>query len=162
MEARTQPLSTVAPDRDAFLNHVPTDRRSHITNLVLHAVRRGAKTPSAVLAAVEAEIATCQERARYWNNTDSLARYDEVAAIFAAHRTEALAFCAWGLAWERLTPEQKARHRAAKGETYRRAYMEQQPATEAQLRYLAHLGHTGEVTSMAQASALIEQLRRAA
>jgi hypothetical protein len=150
-----------AADRDTFLSYFPTTRRSFVANWFLNAVRHGMRTPSTVLAYVEAELDRAQAWVRHWSD-DSQERYDQLAAAIAEHRTEALAFSCWALRWETLTPEQKRAHRAQGGEQYARAWMEQQPATERQLAFLRALGHTAAVESRQEASDLIEQLRRAA
>ncbi len=150
---------TTTNQRDIFLAYFDNPRRSFVTNLFLHAVRRGERTPRRVLAAVNAEIRACQERAQYWGREDSSTRYDEAQEVILLHPDEALAFCSWALDWERLTPAEKRHYRGAQGEQFRRDWMKQQPATDRQIAYVRALGYTGEVTSKAHASELIDQLR---
>jgi hypothetical protein len=152
-------LTTVASARDAFLAHFPTARRSFVCNQFLYAVRRGANVPSLVVASVEAELRRAQQWVRHWDRDDQ-ERYADLTAAIAEHRTEALAFAMWALRWEQLTPEQKARHRAQQSSPHIQAWMQTQPPTEKQRRYLEALGHTGDIESRQHASELIEQLRR--
>ena len=81
-------------------------------------------------------------------------------AVLVEYHDEAMAFAAWAPAWEALPPAEKERQKAAKGAAHRQTYMEQQPPTDKQRGYLAMLGYTGEVTSKAQASDLIDKIRR--
>ena len=144
--------------RDAFLAVFPTTRRAYVTNCFLFACRRGASTPAAVLAAVERELLQAVARASHWR--ERAARDQEVYAVIRAQHAAALAFAGWALAWERLTPTDKARLRAGQREQYLRAWMEEQPATARQRAYVRALGYTGDVTSKAHASELIERLKR--
>lgn len=152
---------TVLSDNRGFLNRFPQAHKSYVANLFLLSVRRGARTPDAVMASVRQELRTCQERARYWHNGESESRYTEVAATLNEHPAEARAYAQWALEWERLTPAEKERERNQNGEAYRQAWMRQQPATAKQRSYLAALGYEGEITSKQHASELIDQLATA-
>ena len=153
----SRPLDVAA--RDNFLAYFEPKRRSYITNAFLHPVREGVRTAVQVLAAVEAEIRVCQERPRRWHFTDDQTRFDDAAAVIRAHRAEALAFAQYALDYELLPAAERARLKAAKGEPYKRAWLGAHPATEKQRAFLKALGHTGDVTSMLEASELIERLR---
>ena len=154
-----------APDADAttdqriFLDSFPPARRSYVANTFLHAVRAGARTPEQVLAAVEAELRAVHIRAQRWGGVDTIDRTKDIYAALNEHHDDALAFAAWAISWEALPPAERERQKQAKGEAHRRAWMEQQPATEKQVAYVRALGFTGEVTSKAHASQLIDQLR---
>lgn len=150
----------MAPEADnrAFLERFESPRRSYVTNLFVYAVRRGMRTPHQVMASVEQELRDVFARSGNW--PDTLERTELVYTLLHQYYAEALAFAIWALAWETLTPAQKQQQRAAKGEEFRQAWMEQQPATDRQQSYLKALGYAGEVTSKAHASELIERLKR--
>lgn len=161
MLSNTWEPTTGAPDADAttdgraFLARFPTTRRSYVANTFLFAVRHGATTPDQVLARVRQSL----HEAKAWSWSDDIERIDLLLTTMDEHPDEAHAYAIWALAWERLTPAQKERHRAGKSETFRRAYMEQQPATARQIAYVRALGYAGEVTSKAHATELIDRLR---
>lgn len=148
-------------DRLAFRERFPQSQRSWITNTLLYVIRAGADTPFRVLAAVHETLTETIARARRWNHlSDTTQRTQYALNTLLEHHDEAYAFAEWCLAWERLTPAEKARERAVKSEPHIRTYMEQQPATDKQIAYIRALGFAGEVTSKAHASELIDRLRR--
>ena len=147
-----------ATARDAFLAVFPIARRAYVTNCFLFACRRGASMPAAVVAAVEHDLLQAAARACRWH--ERAARDRAVYDVIRAQHEAALAFAGWALAWERLTPADKARLRAGQREQYQHAWMDQQLATAKQLAYVRALGYTGDVTSKAHASELIERLKR--
>ena len=63
------------------------------------------------------------------------------------------------LTWERLPRPDRDRQKAARAEQFRRDWQRTQPPTEPQLKYLAALGWTGEVSDRLAASELIDRLR---
>lgn len=142
----------------AFLERFDPARRSYVMNLFCFAIRRGMRTPLQVLVSVEQELRQVYARSGNW--PDMQARTELVYTMINQYFEEALAFAVYALEWEKLTPAEKQRQRAAKGEEYRMAWMEQQPATDRQRSYLQLLGYTGDVTSKAHASELIERLKR--
>lgn len=152
---------TIQTGNRDLLNRFLQARRSYVANTFLFAVRRGARTPDAVMASVKQELRTCQERAQYWHDADGEARYTEVAATINEYPEEARAFAIWALEWEQLSRAEKARQRDQDGDAYRQAWMRQQPATDKQRAYLAALGYEGEITSKQQASELIDRLATA-
>ncbi len=151
---------TAQSDNRAFLSRFAQARKSYVANLFVYAVRRGARTPDAVMTSVRQELRTCQDRARYWHNGEAESRYTEVAATINEHPDEARAFAIWALEWEQLSRAEKARQRDQDGDAYRQAWMKQQPPTDKQISYLSKLGFHGEIESKAHASELIDRLRR--
>lgn len=147
-------------DGKEFLQHFPNARRSYVSNTVLYAVRAGARTPKAVLAAVEHELSETAIRSRRWGFTDTMERTESIYATLNEFHDEALAFCAWALAWEALPAAERERQKKAKGAPHRQAYLDTQPATDKQVSYIRALGYHGPVTSKASASELIDKLRR--
>ncbi len=144
----------------ALLARFPNARRSYVANTFLYAVRAGARTPAAVLAAVEHTLRETYARSQRWAFSDTTERTEEVSTVLNEHHDEALAFAAWAIDWEALSPGEKERQKAAKGAAHRQTYMEQQPPTDKQRSYLAALGYHGEITSKAHASDLIDKIRR--
>ena len=111
-----------------------------------------------MLASIEHELRRSLGWSRRWPET--VARIESVQEAITEYRAEAFPFAQWALDWEALSPAEKERQKAAKGEQYRRAYMEQQPPTARQIAYLEVLGYRGEITSRQHASQLIGQLKR--
>ena len=147
---------TPRDDDRSFLNHFPNARKSFVANAFLFAVRRGARTPLQVLAAVQHEL----RRANTWSSDERQARNQEVLDTIAEHHEEAMAFCRYALDYEALPPAEKERRKAEQGAPHRQAWMSQQPPTAKQCAYLEVLGYRGEITSRQHASELIEQLKR--
>ena len=168
--------------RTTFLATLPERLRSRASNLVLARIRAGARTPEVAYGQTVAQV---RQRLGGWGAEDEDARailaalrgrgtaapahstdaeqqprFGAVPQLLIRHRTEALDYCAWCLAWERLTPLEKDRLRAAKGEEYRAAYQDAQPPTEEQRAYLRRLGCMVEPRSKRHASELIDQLLR--
>lgn len=148
-------------DDRRLLERFPNNRRSYISNTFLEVVRAGARTPLQVLAAVNENLRQTHARALRWNHlSDIVERTFEVQTILDDHHAEAMAFAGWAIAWCALPQSERERLKAQKGAEHRQAYMAQKPATDRQKAYLVALGHTGEVASMAEASELIERLKR--
>ena len=152
--------TTTTDDGRALLERFAPTRRSYVANTVLHAVRAGARTPADVLAAVEHTLSETAIRSRRWGFTETVERTEEVYAILNEFHDEALAFCAWAIAYEALPPAERERRKAEKGAIHKLAWMEQQPATQKQIDFCRALGYHGPVTSKAQASRIIERLKR--
>lgn len=156
--ATVETTTTTGDARAAFLAHFPTNRRSTITNMFLHAMRGNGRCAPHVLCAVEYELYQRMEHSRDW--PEDKQRYEEARTIIHEHHDDAHAFAEWALAWEKLTPQQKAQRRAGQSGPHIRQWMSTQPPTAKQLAFLEALGHTGEVTSKQEASELIDRLRQ--
>ena len=111
-------------DGRALLERFPNARRSYVANTFLYAVRAGARTPAQVLAAVEHTLHETYARSRRWGFSDTTERTEEVSIVLNEHHGEALAFAAWAIAWEALSPGEKERQKAAKGAVHRQTSME--------------------------------------
>lgn len=146
-------------DRRAFLAFFPDHEKSHLTNIFLQAVRAGAADVDAVYVAVEVDLRERLRAAALHRDKDSHEKIDTYLYYFEHFPESACDFADWALAWERLTPAEKARERAAKAAPHVREHMAGQPPTERQLAYLRSLGWRGEVASKAHASELITALR---
>ena len=154
------PTPSTPDDGRDLLERFPNARRSYVANNFLYAVRAGARTPLQVLAAVNETLRETHARSQRWSFTGTIQRTEEVMAVLVDYHDEAMAFAAWALAWEALPPAEKERQKATKGAVHRQTYMEQQPPTDKQRSYLAALGYTGEITSKAHASELIDKILR--
>lgn len=141
------------PRRQEFLALLPIHARNVASQTFLRATRAaaamGTYAPgilSNILTDTNTRIAEAKRR-----------RDDLVAARFALirdaiqhHRPEALAFVAWCLEWDKLTPTKKSAARAE-------AHFAHEPATERQISYLRSLGWTGQPgLSKSAASRLID------
>jgi hypothetical protein len=148
-----------AEEGKALLQRFPSARRSYVANTFLHAVRAGARTPLQVLAHVEHALSESAIRSRRWGFSETVERTEMVYSILNEYHDEALVFCEWAIWWESLPPAERDRQKAARGAEYRTAYMAQKPASDKQISYVRSLGYTGEITSSAHASELIDRLR---
>ena len=149
-------MSRYDDERRAFLTVVPETARSWLTNILLREVRRGVHPPAAI---IDNAIATLRERLGGWGREDERVR--AMLLLLLRHRADAERFAAWCVDWEALSQPEKARQQAARGEEHRRAWLDGQPPTEKQRRFLRSLGYRGEVTSKAHASSLIDGLLKA-
>jgi hypothetical protein len=148
---------TVTPR--GWLTQWPTARRSLISNLFHNAVRAGATTPALIITAVQADL---WRRLRYATPSPDVTDATLHAVLQALQTAphEAYPYAADVLAWARLPRAERERHKRARAKPYRDTYMAGRSATEAQLRYLRGLGHTGAApANCAEASALIDVLR---
>jgi hypothetical protein len=146
-------MSIYDDERRRFLTLVPDDLGGWLTNIVLGEVRQGAHLPSDVR---EGAIRTLRARLGAWGKEDERVR--TMLGLLLRHRHAAERFAAWCIDYEELPPEEKQREKAARGEEHRRAWLDGQPPTEKQLRFLRSLGYRGPVTSKAHASSLIDGL----
>jgi hypothetical protein len=143
------------PRRTTFLDLVPESLRSQTSNVVLARIRAGAATPTATYYDA---IEKLRDRLGGWGAEDPNVR--AILGLLVRHRAEAIGYCGWALDWEQLSPAQKDRLRASRGEEYRKAYQEGEPPTEKQRAYLRRLGYQGEPRSKRHASELIDQQLR--
>ncbi len=140
-----------------FLDRFEQPVKSTIANLFLRPVRAGAAHyPRAVLAEVLRELHERRARAAAGGWRETLELTEMIYATIAAHEKEAIAFGAWALEWEALPPEERERRKRQRGDQYRTAYMDRQPATERQVEYLRRMGYAGPIDSKAHASSLID------
>lgn len=139
--------------REGFLGAIPDDLKSQVANGVLASADAGEDAPDAIY-----QDAIAQLRGRLAGRGAGDAGVRAILGLLLRHRVEAIAYCAWCLDWERLSPAEKARLKAARGEEYRQAYQEAEPPTEKQCAYLRRLGYQAEPRSKRHASELIDQL----
>lgn len=150
-------MNTPNPDDRAFLEHFPAERRSFVSNWFLTEVRAGRSDPNAVVRAV-------RERLRLYINrydSDPAGKYCLFLDELDANPSEALRYARWSLDWERMTPEQKARHKAQRNVEGINLWMETQEPSEKQIALLTKLGHAERPASKAEASRLIDALLKA-
>ncbi len=173
------------PNDMAFLDRFPAKERSTIANRFLDPIRDGlgvgyAKSAESVITAVVAECRKKAANAESWAQRaeasdtewaeDSAARSWENAAketrwvmTINAHRDEALRLAEYYLTYEQLPRDQRKQASAASRSRAVTAAVEQrpdEPATEAQLRYLHVLGHRGPApVTKREASKLISDLK---
>lgn len=143
-----------------WLECFPATRRSGVANLFHQSVRGGAHTPALVVHQVQHAL----QRRRQW--TADPVRNAHLVAILTAIDTDrpgAVAYAATVIAYEQLPQEERQQLKHTRATQYREAYMQSQPTTDAQLRYLRTLGYTGTTpANRLEASTLIDGLLRAA
>lgn len=160
-DTSSAPKLGIEDGRKRLLERFEPSRRSFVANTYFESIRAGIHHPFQVLTDVKHKLREVIARSQRWGHLSDVAeRNQQVLDILVDFHDEAMEYAAYCLDWERLTPEQKARIRGVQGVQYRRAYMEQQPATAKQVDYIRALGFTGDVTSKAHASELIERLKR--
>ena len=143
-----------------FLEHFPQRQRSLTANVFCYAVRRGARTVDAVLAAVRADVEDRLRTARRYREPERIAQFSDFLAALTTHRADARAYAQHTLEWEALGLHGKEQVKQARGAEHQRRWMETQPPTDRQIEYLRALGWFAEVRSKAEASDLIDRLRR--
>jgi hypothetical protein len=144
-----------------WLAQWPTACRSLISNLFHKAVRAGATTPALIVTAVHADLRRRLRYATPWLDATDATLHAVLQALQTAPQ-EAYPYAADVLAWEGLPRAERERQKRARAKPYRDTYMAGRPATEAQLRFLRGLGHTGAApANRAQASWLIDELHNA-
>lgn len=140
----------------AFLAHFPQEQRSQVTNIYLSAVRQGARTAGDVLTRVTIDLHSRLRQAAQYRDKETHAKIDNIIYFFEHYDEDAEAFARWALAWERLSPTDKAKHKAGTAREAIRAHMDREDPTEKQIAYLRMMGYTGPIDSKAHASALID------
>ena len=136
--------------RRGFLGLLHPSQCAQFANALISAFRAGATDEADALCRVERLYLgrlNAGERVR-----DQLAQQQARAVLDAlvAHPDEARAFASWCRAWNQLpAPERKRR----KGE------LTEQPPTPRQVAYTRLLGHSGPVTSKADATQIIDSLK---
>ena len=139
----------ILQDRLTFLSYFPPEQRSAANNFLLEAVRAGCNEPNQVVGyALETARCRCHLEAA---QTLLLLSHLDPEALLAGAR--------WALWWESLSPEEKRRFREGRAEEAIARWMEENPPTEKQLRYLASLGYRGPApANRLEASRLIDEL----
>lgn len=138
----------------AFLAHFPPEQKSHVANLFLTPVRAGHHDPHGVHAAVYADLRQRIEQAERWGRENARDRFilDQVRADYDG----ALDFARWALAYEQLSPAEKARQKASRAREAIEFHMDRDEPTEKQVAYLRARGYVGPIESKRHASALID------
>jgi hypothetical protein len=148
------PDGALSDDSRAWLDHIPAALRSTVANFFHYAVRAGHRTPEAVLAAIRD---TCHRRIQGGRDQDG----STVLHALQSDQAGALAYAAYVLAYEALSPDARRQVKAERAIAYLKTTMAGKSPTLAQLSYLASLGYRGAPPKdRAAASALIDQLRQ--
>ena len=135
--------------RLTFLSHFPLEQRSTANNFLLQAVRAGCNEPNQVVG-YALETAYRRRHLEAAQTLLLLSHLDPEALLAGAR---------WALWWESLSPEEKRRFREGRAEEAIARWMEENPPTEKQLRYLASLGYRGPApANRLEASRLIDEL----
>jgi hypothetical protein len=148
------------PGKD-FLKHFAEPARAGVSIRFVRAVRAGGTTPAGVVARVQQTAERLVRDAAAWGNTHAREGHPPLQPLLDALATDpegAAALAEWAIAWERLSPEEKARIQKEQGAYYRRQAMARQPATPRQIEFIRALGWRGPVESKAHAGDLIDRL----
>ena len=147
----TQPMRS---DPREWLTRWPADRRSLLANLFHFAVRNGACTSPAVVAAVVHAL----RRRLQWHDDTTL------AAVLEQLQTDpapALHYAGTVIAYEHLPYDARQRVKAARATSYLLEAMRGKPVTDKQTTLLRTLGYGGpQPEDRAAASTLITHLKR--
>lgn len=138
-----------------FLELWPTERRSVIVNQFCFAVRNGAKDVDAILKWVGIDA---QKRfAEDGNGTD---RGEAQGLLLLAIDTDEARKFAEFIQWRESLPySEKQKLKAESGQDYRLAWMQKNPPTEKQLKYLEALACHVIPANRLEASELIEKYK---
>ena len=146
-----------AAEPRAWLEHIPTPRRSGVANCFHGAVRGGHRTPDAVVHQVQQ---TMQRRLQWTSAPTETAYLQAVLDALQTDRAGALAYAQSVIDYEHLPYETRQRLKAARTTPYLQEAMRGQPVSEKQVAYLRALGYTGPCPEdRAAASALIDRLK---
>ena len=159
--ATEQPAAPLDPEaRAAYLSQFDAQRGGPTANLFHYAVREGLSTPEAVLLRVALDV---RERLRNSRITPGdRAHLERVAATLREGPARALTirYARYVLAYEALPAAERKRLKEGRSDEYRQEWMNQEPATPAQVQYLARLGVENIPALKGDASALIDRLLR--
>src|SRR5919109_3729826 len=148
------------PHRPAFLQRIPADPprywRGACANLFLDVVRKGTTQPPLVLKMVAGTIAQRLRLASISRRFDEFEKWAFIDRLLDEYPEEALGAAQWALAWERLSPAEKAKIKAERAKPYVAEHMAAYPPTRAQLWKLGQLGVATAPTSRLDASKLID------
>ena len=143
-------------EKQAFLNHFLPNHRSTVMNQFLEPIRReGITTADAIVAYVSLD-AFERSHSRY-SRDETLATQRTLIEEIERDGTGAINLAEYCLWWESLSSEEKHKIRAPKNAEYARQYMQGQPPTEKQIKFLRSLGCTEQPRDKAHASELIEK-----
>jgi hypothetical protein len=145
--------------KQAFLGLFPDSMKAHISNIFLGAVRQGAENPDRVLVDVMTSSLARLKTAERFNDSRDEVKFRLLLRVMDTHQDKARGFARYCTDWEALPPTQKGIVKAARAQEYRAQYLDSQPATEKQIKYLRNLGWSGDITSKQQASGLIEKYK---
>jgi len=139
----------ILQDRLTYLSYFPHNQRATANNFLLQAVRAGCNAPHQVVG-YALETACRRYHLEAAQTLFLLSDLDPEALLAGAR---------WALWWESLSPEEKRRFREGRAEEAIARWMEENPPTEKQLRYLASLGYRGPApANRLEASRLIDEL----
>jgi hypothetical protein len=145
------------PSARPLLPHVPERQRGPLMNRFLELVRRhGITDPKEIVKQVVTGLRQDLQRRGRWYDAADLRPLRETLVAVLGHPTEALALAQEAVAYEQLTPAQKAQHKAERSTHYARASMHGKPPTPKQLSYLNSLGVATAPTDRLEASRLID------
>src|SRR5262249_26454180 len=126
-----------ASDPRAWLEHIPSPRRSAIANWYHYAVRGGSSTPTAVVHQV---WQTVQRRLQWANAPTEHVHLRAVLAALQDDRAGALAYAQAVIAYERLPYDARQQIKVERATPYLQTAMCGQPVTKKQAAYLRALG----------------------
>jgi hypothetical protein len=147
-----------ANEDTSWLGHFPATKRGTTTNHFYAAVRAGAADPESVCLAVAR--AYLDRLTRPWLTSE---QRNEIRAILEALRKDrpgALRLAATVIAREQMEPSARKRQKDAAAQEARLRWMEKQPPSERQISYIRSFGYEGPVPNKAEASRVIDRLRR--
>jgi len=144
-----------------LLDHFGQSLRSTVANLYLRPIReRGACDPRAVHAAVVRDLQERRAQAHRGGWRESFELADAILTTVTDYEADALAYAAWALAWEALSPEERRRQKGERSAQHIASIMDRQPPTEKQIAYIRRMGFTDPIPSKAFASSVIDLLTR--
>lgn len=168
MVASSTPLNV---EDKAFLDRFPRPERSTIANLFLGVIRSGTGMAEQVAADVAKELRQRIARQRgavrsyagsewAFQAQERYEQYQRWVATVEGQSGEALRYAAYCIAYERLPRTERERIKSGRATEAIAAWQSQQPASDAQKRYLRDLGYTGDVDALSKADASAEIGRR--
>jgi hypothetical protein len=137
----------------SWLDQFPADRRSTVANWFHFAVREGARTPAAVVIAVQETV-----RRRLTGESDPARRAHLATVAHALQQDGALAYAAEVITYEQLPYAERQRVKAERGKPYMVEAMRGKPPTEKQLALLRSKGVSSMPEDRAEASQMIDRL----
>lgn len=156
----SQPVSDSDP-RKSFLEHFDQLQRSTVMNAFLYSVRNGTSMfEQAVIDDVLERAADKAMQAQHYRNMDTYQKMMFLRRMIATHHDEAIDLAKYAFWYESQTDAEKAKIKTQKRFDGITSWMTTQQPTAKQTAFLARLGHVGPIGDRAQASALIDQLRK--
>jgi hypothetical protein len=138
-----------------FLENFETARRSLIANMFCFAVRGGEKTPVDVIEWVRSDAGIRFAAATYDRNAEIGAAMETLLEIIETN--EAIEYARFVIYRESLPQAEKSKLKQESGIDYAKTYMQTQPPSEKQLKYLKTLGCQTIPQNKAEASRLIDR-----